>query len=139
MKIHYLIIFMLLNIPAVHADFLVIGHPDINKSLIKISELADIYMKKHSTLANGTPIIPVNRSANSALRRQFESKVIKMSTREIKTYWLKLRFKGIRPPVVISSSEAAILFVKRVAGAITYIDTSQTPNGVKILMKIKHK
>ncbi len=137
MKIHYLIIFMLLNIPVAQADFLVIGHPGINKSSIKISELADIYMKKHSTLINGTAVIPVNRSANSDLRRQFESKVIKMSTREIKSYWLKLRFKGIRPPVVMDSSDAAILFVKRVTGAITYIKTSQTPNGVKILMKIK--
>lgn len=137
MKIHHIIIFFLLNIHTAYAEFLVIGNSDIKAASIKKSEISDIFMKKHSNLIDGTPVVPVNRSADSDLRREFESKIIKMSTREIKTYWLKLRFKGIRPPVVMESEEAAILFVKRIPGAITYIKSSHPPSDVKILMRIK--
>ncbi len=137
MKIYCIIIFFFITIQSACAELLVIGHSDIKPFSITISELSNIFMKKHSTLNDGTPVVPINRAANSDIRNQFESKVIKMSKRDIRTYWLKLRFKGIRPPVVMKSTEAAILFVKRFPGAITYIDSSNQTTGVNILMRIK--
>lgn len=119
-----------------HADIIVIGNPTILAEKMDATELADIFLKRHATLSNGNGVVPVHRSASSSLREQFESKVIAMSARELKNYWLKLRFKGVRPPVVQDSTDAAILFVTRVAGAITYIEADEAPDGVKVLMRL---
>lgn len=133
----YLFFLTQLFLSSAYADLLVIGHPDVSVTAIQPSELADVFLKRHATLDNGSNIIPVNRSANSSVRTHFENEVLGLSEREIKNYWLKLRFKGIRPPIVQDSDEASILFVKRVAGAISYIEGEHVPSGTKLLLRIE--
>lgn len=119
----------------VSADILVIGHPDISATSIDSAELADIFLKRQSRYADGK-VVPVNRLAKSTIRTQFESAILQLSEREIKKYWLKLRFKGVRPPVIQNSDNAAILFVKRVPGAISYINSDTVPEGTILLFRI---
>lgn len=140
MKIKLFILLLAINLLSVaHADILIVAHPDVPVSKIQTSELADIFLKRHASLGGGTGAIPVNRPANSELRQQFESAVMHgMSARELKNYWLKMRFKGVRPPLVQDSDEAVILFVRRVSGAIAYINSNKVPEGLKLLARIEY-
>jgi len=138
MKLHCLLLLSILTALPAYGDLLIIGHPDLVSTSIEPNELADIFLKRHASLAGEHGILPVNRLANSSARTLFENLVLHLSEREIKQYWLKLRFKGIRPPIVQESDEASILFIKKVPGAITYIESYTVPEGTKLLLRIEN-
>lgn len=134
-----LISILLLASLNVKADILVVANPDLELQQIELNELADIFLKRHASLAAGVRAVPVNRPAGSDIRSQFEARVIDgMNARELKNYWLKMRYKGVRPPVIQDSEAAVILFVKRVSGAIAYLNQDDVPEGVKLLARIEN-
>jgi len=137
MTIYKLIFLLLVYVPVSFADLYIIGDPELSISSINNTEITDLFLKRHASLDDGVTIIPVNHPANSIERSDFEKYVLNQTQREIKSYWLKLRFKGIRPPLVQDSDKAILLFVQRVSGAISYIQSEIKPEGVKILMTIK--
>lgn len=114
---------------------LVIASTQVPEATISSRQLADIYMLKKTFWADKTQVVPVNREASSEAREKFSEAVFNLSPQELAEYWNRLRFQGKLPPLVQTSDEAVLGFVRNVPGAIGYINASQAPTDVKILLR----
>lgn len=136
MRFWLLILGILITLPARAAGLVVIASPDVPVDKISVSEMAAIYTLRKTVWGNNTPVVPVNREANSALREKFSEVVFNLSPQELAEYWNQLRFKGKQPPLVQTSDQAVLGFVRSVPGAIGYVDASQAMTGVKVLLRL---
>src|SRR5512134_1575771 len=99
MRFWLLILGILITLPARAAGLVVIASPDVPVDKISVSEMAAIYTLRKTVWGNNTPVVPVNREANSALREKFSEAVFNLSPQELAEYWNQLRFKGKQPPL----------------------------------------
>jgi ABC-type phosphate transport system substrate-binding protein len=113
---------------------MIITSPQVPDAAISIKQLADIYTLKKTFWADKTLVVPVNREASSNERERFSLDVFNLSPRELSEYLDRLRFQGKLPPVVQTSDQAVLGFVRSVPGAIGYISADQPPAGVKVLL-----
>lgn len=116
---------------------LIVAHMDVPATTISNKELASIYLHQKSAWSGELPVVPVNREASSSLREHFSETVLEHSPRELTDYWNQLRFQGKLPPLVQTSDQAVVGFVRSVPGAIGYIAAGQVPQGVKIMAKLQ--
>ncbi len=105
-----------------------------NMKTVSQSEIKAIFLKK-LTLIDDITAVPVNLEAGDALRLKFEEKLLDMSFERLKSYWTKEHYLGHRPPVNMKSEESVKAFVKKVDGAIGYINSNSVDDGVKVLYK----
>lgn len=127
---------LLFSLAARSEELLVVANPQVPAASASLKDLAAIYLIQRATWANGVPVVPVNREAESGIRAQFSQEVFNRSPRELADYWNRLRFQGKMPPLVQTSDQAVLGFVRSVPGAIGYIDytgSRQAPPGVKVL------
>jgi len=117
-------------------ELLVIASPHVPESTITVEQLADIFTLKKTYWSNNIQVVPVNREAPSLEREIFSELVFNLSPQELGEYWNRLRFQGKHPPLIQTSDQAVLSFVRSVPGAIGYINANQKPNGVKILLQI---
>ena len=104
---------------------------DITSTLSK-QQLKKIYlMKKH--FIGEMKVIPVNLPSSSALREEFNAKVLKMNNNRLNRYWTKQHFQGVHPPLVQPSTQAVKKFVQNVQGAIGYIPKEQLDDTLEVL------
>jgi len=96
-------------------------------------EVAQIFLKKRRFWGEGEPIIPVNRNAASAAREVFTRQIFDQEARFLRTYWNRLYFQGILPPLTLASDEAVKRFVSREPNAIGYIDEKLVDASVRVL------
>jgi ABC-type phosphate transport system substrate-binding protein len=116
---------------------LVVGNPQIPVATISVEELTLIYLIQRASWSNGVPIVPVNREASSPTREYFSEQLFNRSPADMSEYWNRLRFTGKFPPLVQTSDQAVLGFVRSVPGAIGYIDAATAPTGVKVLLKLQ--
>jgi ABC-type phosphate transport system substrate-binding protein len=132
-----LIIFGVLWVSLVKAEeLLVIASPQVPESEISVEQLADIFTLKRNSWPNRIKMVPVNREASSPEREKFSEQIFNLSPQELGEYWNRLRFQGKLPPVIQTSDQAVLSFVRNVPGAIGYINANQNPKGVKVLLQI---
>lgn len=117
-------------------ELLVIASPQVPDTTISSEQLANIYLLKKIYWNDGTPVVPVNRDASSNEREKFYEAIFNLSQQELAEYWNRLRFQGKFPPLIQASDQAVIGFVRKVPGAIGYINASHIPEGVKILIRL---
>jgi len=115
---------------------LIIASPQVAESTISVERLADIFMLKKIYWTNNIHVVPVNREASSVEREKFSEEVFNLPPQELGEYWNRLRFQGKLPPLIQTSDQAVLSFVRSVPGAIGYINANQKPSGVKILLEI---
>jgi len=115
---------------------LVITSTQVPDTAISAKQLADIYMLKKNFWADKTLVVPINREASSEEREKFFEAVFNLSPQELAEYGNRLRFQGKLPPLIQTSDQAVLSFVRNVPGAIGYINANLTITGVKILMQI---
>ncbi len=115
---------------------LVIASPQLPDTTVSAGQLADIYMLKKNFWPDKTQVVPVNREASSEVREKFAEAIFNLSPQELAEYWNRLRFQGKLPPLVQTSDEAVLGFVRNVPGAIGYINANQAPAGVKVLLRL---
>ena len=115
----------------------VIANPQVPVNNITVEELTLVYLIQKNSWPNGIVIVPVNREASSATRVFFSEQLFNRSPSDMSDYWNRLRFTGKFPPLVQTSDQAVLGFVRSVPGAIGYIDADQAATGVKILLKLE--
>jgi ABC-type phosphate transport system substrate-binding protein len=109
-------------VPNVQAEIAVITSPNAKEIGLTREKVADIYLGRKKSYADGTRIEPVDQGTDTAIRDKFYSSVIKMTNSEVNRYWAKLKFTGKgKPPRVISGDEAVRDWVASHPGAIGYI------------------
>ena len=101
-------------------------------------QIKQIYLKRMRFIKD-MPIVPINYLARDPLRKVFEKTLLHMPSKKLKRHWIKEHYLGIRPPIVQSSVESAIVFVKKVDGAVAYIPHSKLPAGVRVLYISREK
>lgn len=131
-----LLIFGILWTSLGQAGLLVIVSTKVPDDSISVEQLADIYSLKKAYWANNLQVVPINREASSEEREKFSAAVLHLSPQAMADYWNRMRFQGKLPPLIQTSDQAVLSFVRSVPGAIGYINANQKPSGVKILMQI---
>jgi ABC-type phosphate transport system substrate-binding protein len=115
---------------------LIIASPQVPDNTISIEQLASIYTLKKTFWSNSVQVVPVNREASSRERELFTASVFDISPQELGEYWNRMSFQGKLPPLIQTSDQAVLGFVRSVPGAIGYINADQQPAGVKILLRL---
>jgi len=82
-------------------------------------------------------IVPVNRETGSNARTAFSTRILRQPQSALNTYWDRMHFKGMTPPLVQESDKAVLAFVQKVPGAIGYVSASTELKNVKILAEIQ--
>ena len=136
MRVLLLIIGVLSASLAQAGGLLVVVSPKVPDSEISLEQLANIYTMKKVFWTNKIRVVPINHRVASEERKRFSKAVFNLSPKEVGDYWNRLRYQGKLPPVIQASDQAVLGFVRRVPGAIGYINANQKPAGVKILLRL---
>jgi ABC-type phosphate transport system substrate-binding protein len=113
----------------------VIVNGTVDGSAVPRDLLANIFLKKVRRWGDGRPIVAVDQSLNSDVRRQFTRDVLGRNPYEVLNYWVKQINKGTRPPNVMESDVDVLKYVAGTPGAIGYVseDTALDGQHIKIL------
>ncbi len=111
------------------ATFRVIVHPQVKGSQIPRGVLSAIFLKQALRWGDGSPVVPVDQSVQSAVRRAFSNEVLKQGIVEVQVYWQRRITAGQVPPPVKTSDEDVVAFVASTPGAIGYVSSSATLPG----------
>jgi ABC-type phosphate transport system substrate-binding protein len=129
---------------AVHADVLVIAHPDSPIPQLSARQVSDLYLGRirHLPLDNAAAPTPISlyEQPDSPLRESFFRSLNGMSITQLNAYWARLRFSGeVLPPLTLSDSRTVIEKVSGDRHAIGYIDATALPAAqkYKIVLRLK--
>jgi ABC-type phosphate transport system substrate-binding protein len=113
----------------------VVVNAAVEGSAVPRDLLADIFLKKVNRWGSGGPIVAVDQSLSSDVRRQFMRDVLRQSAQEVLNYWLRQINKGTRPPSVMESDVDVLEYVAATPGAIGYVSGNAAVDGnqIKIL------
>ena len=126
------VVTIVLSVYTMAADFAVVMNTHSPITQLSKRQLQDIFLVK-KRFYKDMKLIPVNSSAFSEIRINFEKSVLHKSRNKLNKYWVKKHFQGIQPPIVQTSSKAVKLFVKNVDGAIGYIPIQLLDTDLKVL------
>jgi len=127
------LIFLSLLYSNLLADKYVVVSNQKMKALSK-TQIRAIFLKKMQ-IVNDIKVIPLNTVAKDFLRVSFERNVLKMSFESLKSYWTSQHYLGHRPPLSMKSQRSIISFIKRVDGAISYIEEKNLDKDLKVLYR----
>ena len=117
------------------AEVAIVVHPS-NTSEVAKTSLSRIFLGKAKNFSAGGKAVPITPSASSPATSEFNSKVLKKSSSQLKSYWSKLVFTGKgTPPKALSSDAEVISFVSSNPNAIGYIDAASVTSAVKVVGK----
>lgn len=131
------ILFIAMTVPALlYGDMVFVVAKTSGVQPLSKKQLKEIYLKKQQ-YANDIKLIPINMPASAHSRNVFDRSVLKMDESEIAEYWNERHYNGVNPPMVQNSSEAVKAMVKKVPGAIGYIDMNLLDDGLKVIATFK--
>jgi TonB family protein len=126
-----LMIFAPVNLLA--SDLRVIANPSVKIDTISASDLKHIFLEEKISLGDGTHVEPVlekDGPTHSAFLQDF----LGMSEDDLETYYRTLLFTGRgSQPKALGSDAAVVAYVARTRGAIGYVSSMASVNGVKTL------
>jgi ABC-type phosphate transport system substrate-binding protein len=105
-----------------------------NKNLthLSLSQIKAIFLKKVSYI-NDMKVVPINLNSRNKIRNSFEKNVLMMNLSRLKSYWIKQHYLGHRPPITMKSEESLKAFVKKIDGAIGYINIKNVDSEINVL------
>ncbi len=103
---------------------------------LSVDEVAQIYLKQRRFWRDGSPIVPINREADSDARRAFSKAVFAEQAKHHDLYWNRQYFKGVLPPATLASDDAVARFVRLERNAIGYLRADRVVEGLRILFTI---
>ena len=113
---------------------LVVAHPDT--PMFDEQTLQKIYLGKIVEI-DGRPIIPVNLTRGSTMRKTFMEKILAQDDEKFTAYWTVRRYIGKgSPPREFASVEEQLEYLRKTPGAIGYLDESlESKTGLKTMLK----
>jgi len=114
----------------------VIVHPGREVEL-NVAETAQIYLRKRRFWSQGEPLIPVNRNADSKVRKLFSRVVFGEQAGRLRTYWNRQYFHGVLPPATLASDQAVRRFVAKEPNAIGYVDAASVDSTVRVVLYLE--
>jgi ABC-type phosphate transport system substrate-binding protein len=111
----------------------VIVHPSRQVTL-DADDVARIFLRKRRFWEDGSPIVPLNREASSAVRELFTRRVFGVSSAALSVYWNEQYVLGTLPPTTLASNEAVKRYVASEPNAIGYIEASLVDKSVRVAL-----
>jgi ABC-type phosphate transport system substrate-binding protein len=136
-QIIFLLVFLATATAHAVEGMVVIANPKVPVNSISVEDLTLMYLIQNTTWSNGVAVVPVNREASSPTREFFSELLFSRTPSELSEYWNRLRFTEKIPPLVQTSDQAVLGFVRSVPGAIGYVDGNQSLAGAKVLLKLR--
>ncbi len=120
--------------PAADAGVRVIVHPQVKGTQVPRAVLTSIFLKEAKLWGDGSPVMPVDQSVRSNVRRTFSSRILDRPLLDVQVYWQRKMTTGLVPPPVKTSDDEVIAFVSSTPGAIGYVSAETTvPPSVKTI------
>jgi TonB family protein len=119
---------------ALAGDFKVIANSSVKADVISADEIKQVYLRERSSLGDGTHVEPVMEKRGSA-HDAFLKNFLDINDDALQTYYRTLVFtgKGSMPKALGSDAEV-VAYVARTRGAIGYVNSATSTEGVKILL-----
>lgn len=113
--------------------FRIVAHATVPATSLTREEASAIFMLRTRAWPDGTPIVPFDQPARSAVRERFTAGVHGKSVAYVTRYWHRLIFSGRGlPPRELPNDAAVLELVSRTPGGIGYVGpTGALPAGVK--------
>ena len=113
-------------VPASGADtaYRVIVHPGVKGSQIPRATLSSIFLKQAPRWGDGSPVLPVDQSMRSSIRRSFAADVLQRPLMEVQIFWSRRMATGVAPPPVKQTDEEIVAFVAATPGSIGYVSAA---------------
>ncbi|HEY4176061.1 MAG TPA: hypothetical protein VGM90_04490 [Kofleriaceae bacterium] len=112
----------------------VIVHKENPASKLSKQFIADAFLKKRTRWGDDAAIQPVDLGARDGVRAKFSHDVLDRDVTAVKRYWAQLVFsgRGVPPPEVGSEADA-VAYVAKHPGAIAYVSSTASLDGVKAI------
>ncbi len=118
------------------ADVVVIVNKDNDNTVMRRSELKNIFLAKKKAFKDGRMAVVVYQPGSNASRTEFDSRYLGKTVRQVQSYWRVEMFKGgAMSPRELENDSDVLHFVSSNRNAIGYIDGSAL-NGSVIAVKI---
>ena len=118
---------------AAHGEILIIAHGQVTADSLTRSAIADIYQNRKGKWDDGRKIKVVMLKKGPA-HEAFSTDVVKTTPMKLKTLWKKVIFTGSgASPKILKTEEKVVEFVAATKGAIGYIDSATSHEGVKVI------
>lgn len=105
-----------------------------NSTTLSDNDISRLFLGKLKKFSNGEKVILANLKFGNATRNEFEKKVLKKSSSQVKAYWSKLMFSGKgKPPKELGSDKDVLALVAGNPGAIAYVDAASVDGSVKVI------
>lgn len=112
----------------------VIVNREVQGTQISRPTLSSIFLKQAPKWADGSPILPVDQSLQSAVRRSFTNDILSQGIIQVQVYWQRGMSKGVTPPPVKASDDEVVRYVASTPGAIGYVTaTTSLPESVRLI------
>jgi len=102
-------------------DIVFIVSEQVEVEELTAREVRKIFLREKDFI-DALTAFPVNLPPENPLRKEVESRILGMEEEDLQLFWNRKYLNGIEPPLVLSSQEAVKAFVRKVPGAIGYID-----------------
>lgn len=115
------------------AGVIVIANEDVPVGSLSDSDLKNIYLGK-KTFWNSDVKITLTVLKEGGVHESFLKDYVGKTPEQFKNYWNKILFTGAGTPPTPFSSEADLVdYVKKTRGAIGYIDSQTSHQGVRVI------
>lgn len=131
------ILWLTVLLPAALAQssyYRIIVHPDNLLTSISKADASAYLLKKKRSWPDGGRVQPVDLAAQSPVRQALSEDIHGRSVASINNYWQRQIFSGREtPPPELGSDDEILSFVRANPGAIGYVSSSASLEGVKEL------
>lgn len=122
--------------PLVHAEVAVIVHPS-NAAALDADAISKLYLGREKSFPDGSAAVPLALAESASAAAEFNDKVLKKSSSQLKAYWSKLLFTGKgTPPKEIASDAEMVKLISGNPNMIGFVDAKAVDSSVKVLLKL---
>lgn len=125
---------ILFLLPSISTATDIITSKKISSNNLTKERLSSIYLGRMRNWPDGQAIKVVMFSHFDSKQRKFCREVLSLSPRYVRQAWNQLTYSGFsNGPIIVSSEEEMIKMVSRTPGAIGYIDTTSSKEGIYVI------
>lgn len=117
-------------------DIVFVVRKDVGVDTLSKKEIRKLFLRDKDFI-DGITAVPVNLPPSDPLRKKVEKEILDMDEEELQLFWNRKYLNGIDPPIVLTSQVAVKVFVKKIKGAIGYIDESYLDDELKVVFRLK--
>lgn len=122
--------------PLAQAEVAVIVHPS-NAATLDADAISKLYMGREKSFPGGASAVPLALADTAAATNEFNDKVLKKPSSQLKAYWSKLIFTGKgTPPKEIASDAEMVKLIGSNPNMIGFVDAKAVDGSVKVVLKL---